>query len=67
MSFTEKPFEDFGQKNKNVRSVDQTTPWHTRSLNATFEDGGCNQDKKPWERMNKSIQIETVRNMQHLN
>ena len=40
--FTEKPFEDFRHK-KYTSSLDQTTPLCTRPLNATIEDGPCNQ------------------------
>ena len=43
MSFTEKPFEDFRRKNtKYTSSLDQTTPWNTRPLNATIENEPCN-------------------------
>ena len=43
---TGKQFKDFRRK-KNNSSSDQTTPWKTRSLNATNEDGAfvCNQQE----------------------
>ena len=43
---TGKQFEDFRRK-KHISSSDQTTPWKTRSLNATNEDGAfvCNQQE----------------------
>ena len=34
------------QTNKNtLRRLDQTIPWNTRPLNATIEDGHCNQEE----------------------
>ena len=43
---TGKQFKDFRRK-KNNSSSDQTTPWKTRSLNSTNEDGAfvCNQQE----------------------
>ena len=39
---TGKQFEDIRRK-KNTSSIDQKTPWNTRSRNTTIEYGPCKQ------------------------
>ena len=63
-SFTENPFEDFRRNRNYTSSLDQTTPSHTRPLNATIEDGPCNQEKINWEKLKKINQIKTVETLQ---
>ena len=63
MSQTKQPFEDFRRK-KYISSLDQTTPWNTQPLNATKEDGPCNQEKLNSTKLEKTNQIETVGTLQ---
>ena len=63
ITFTEKQFNDFRQKNT-LLSVDQTTPGNTRPLNATIEDGFDNLEEINRRKTEKSIQIKTARTLQ---
>ena len=46
---------------KNISSLDQTTAWKTRPVNATNEDGPCNQEELNSTKLEKKgIQIKTV-------
>ena len=58
------------QTKKNVKyffSLDLTNPWHRQPLNATIEDGPCNQEEKNRRKIEKSIQIKSVRAEQEKN
>ena len=52
------------KKIKYTSSIDQTTPWNTRSLNKANYDGPCNQEEMNYRRNEKSIQVKTVGNLQ---
>ena len=41
------------QNIKNISSIDQTTLWNTRPLNARIDDGPCNQEEKNWRIIEK--------------
>ena len=65
MSFNGKKFENFRQKKiKNTSSIDQTTPWKTRSLNAAIDDKPRNGEEINCRKNEKSIQVETVGTLQ---
>ena len=51
-------------KIKYTSSIDQTTLWSTRSLNAAIDDGLCNQEEKTAEKLKKNIQVKTVGTLQ---
>ena len=63
MGFNGKNFEYFTQK-KYTSSIDQTNLWNTRSLNAAIDDGPCNQEEINCRKIEKSIQVKTVRTLQ---
>ena len=52
------------QKIKYTSSIDQTTPWNTRSLNEANYDGPFNQEEINCRRNEKSIHVETVGTLQ---
>ena len=52
------------QNIKNISSIDQTTLWNTRSLNAAIDDGPCNPEELNCTKFEKSIQVETVGTLQ---
>ena len=49
---TGKQFEDFRRK-KNISSLDPRSPWNTRPLNATNEDGPRNQEESNSTKLEK--------------
>ena len=50
---------------ENISSLDQTTARKTRPLNATNEDGPCNQEELNNKSRKKGIQIKTVGTLQY--
>ena len=51
---------------KNISSLDQTTAWKTRPLNATNEDGPCNEEELNSTKLEKKgIQIKTAGTLQY--
>ena len=52
------------KKIKYTSSIDQTTPWNTRSLNAAIDDGPSNQEEINCRKIEKGIQVKTVGTLQ---
>ena len=55
---------NISDRKKYTSSINQTTLWNTRSLNAAFGDGLCNQEEKNCRKIEKSIQVKTVETLQ---
>ena len=61
---TGKQFEDFRRK-KYISYLSQANHWKTQPLNATIDDGPCNQEEKNWKKIEKSIRVKTVKLLEH--
>ena len=61
---TGKQFEDFRRK-KYISYLSQANHRKTQPLNATIDDGPCNQEEMNWRKIEKSIHVKTVKLLEH--